>query len=369
MCAQNHYGFEVIFLNNYSMTLPNYTIGEKAYEQIPIFCGKHGSTAVMIGGKTALEKAAAKIRSCAGGIKILDEVFYGGECSYENVDMLMKNERILAADMIFSVGGGKSTDTGKCLGDKLGKPVFTFPTIASNCSCCTCVSIMYKPDGTFIEPYFFDNAPVHAFIDTQIICEAPEKYIWAGMGDTIAKYYEATISARGENPEHFKALGLVISQMCTSPVFEYGPQAYKSNIEKIPSDAFKETVLAITVSTGLASIMLTRDHTPDYNSGLAHAVFYTLTSVGIEEEHLHGEVVALGVLICLLYDGQTEEFGRVREFCQKVKLPVHLEDIGIDEATMDRLVPMVCSMSDVRHYPYEITAEKLREAIKTLQNT
>lgn len=31
------------------MTLPNYTIGEMAYEQIPTFCGKHGSTAVIIG--------------------------------------------------------------------------------------------------------------------------------------------------------------------------------------------------------------------------------------------------------------------------------------------------------------------------------
>ena len=358
-----------MFLNNYSMTLPNYTIGERAYEQIPTFCGKHGSTAVMIGGKTALAKAAEKIRSYAGEIKILDEVFYGGECSYENVDLLMKNESVLAADMIFSVGGGKSTDTGKCLGDKLGKPVFTFPTIASNCSCCTAVSIMYKPDGTFIEPYFFNNAPIHAFIDTQIICEAPEKYLWAGMGDTIAKYYEATISARGESPEHFKALGLVISQMCTSPVFEHGAAAYKSNIDKIPSEAFKETVLAITVSTGLASIMLTRDHTPDYNSGLAHAFFYTLTSVGIEEKHLHGEVVALGVLICLIYDGQNEEFMRVREFCQRVKLPVHLEDIGIDETTMDRLVPMMCTMSDVRHYPYKIEPQKLRDTIKILQNT
>ncbi|MGN1136141.1 MAG: iron-containing alcohol dehydrogenase family protein [Oscillospiraceae bacterium] len=356
-------------LNNYSMTLPNYTIGEKAYEQIPTFCGRFGGKAVIVGGKTAMEKAAAKIRSNSGGINILDEVFYGGECSYENVDALMRNEKVKAADMIFAVGGGKATDTGKCLADKLGKPVFTFPTISSNCSCCTCVSIMYKPDGTFIEPYFFNNAPVHAFIDTQILCEAPEKYIWAGMGDTIAKYYEATISAKGETPEHFKAMGLVISQMCTTPIFENGAAAYKANIDKVPTEEFKETVLAINVSTGLASIMLTRDHTPDYNSGLAHAVFYTLTSVGIEEKHLHGEVVALGVLICLLYDGQTEEFMRVRKFCEEVGLPVRLEDIDISEETMDSLVPMICGMSDVSHYPYKVTPEKLREAIKALQNT
>ena len=52
----------------------------------------------------------------------------------------MKNPLVQQADMIFAIGGGKSTDTGKCLGklkavNKI--PVFSFPTIASNCSACT----------------------------------------------------------------------------------------------------------------------------------------------------------------------------------------------------------------------------------------
>ena len=45
-----------------------------------------------------------------------------------------------------------------------------------------------------------------------------------------------------------------------------------------------------------------------------------------------------------------------------------IEDIDVSEETMDSLDPMICGMSDVRHYPYKITPEKLREAIKTLQN-
>ena len=61
----------------------------------------------------------------------------------------------------------------------------------------------------------------------------------------------------------------------------------------------EQVVLAIVVTTGIASIFLTKDFTPDYNSGLAHAIFYALTSYPvIEEKHLHGEVVGFGVLIC-----------------------------------------------------------------------
>ena len=45
--------------------------------------------------------------------------------------------------------GGKALDTVKCLCITDDKPVFTFPTIASNCAACTSVSIMYNEDGTF----------------------------------------------------------------------------------------------------------------------------------------------------------------------------------------------------------------------------
>ena len=89
---------------------------------------------------------------------------------------------------------------------------------------------------------------------------------------------------------------------------------------KICSEEFKEVTLAVTAVTALASVYLTRDHTPDYNSGMAHAVFYTLTAdKNIEENHLHGEVVAFGALICLLIDGQNDEFEKIYKFNKKLK--------------------------------------------------
>ena len=78
----------------------------------------------------------------------------------------------------------------------------------------------------------------------------------------------------------------------------------------------------IVVTTGIASIFLTKDYTPDYNSGLAHAIFYALTAYPvIEERHLHGEVVAIGILIALLVDGQKEEFEKIYELNKSIGLP------------------------------------------------
>lgn len=94
----------------------------------------------------------------------------------------------------------------------------------------------------------------------------------------------------------------------------------------------EQVVLAIVVTTGIASIFLTKDFTPDYNSGLAHAVFYALTSYPvIEEKHLHGEVVGFGVLLLLLVDGQMDEFEKIYQLNKDLKLPVSLEDIEITE--------------------------------------
>jgi glycerol dehydrogenase len=301
-------------------------------------------------------------------IDIIDYILYGEDCTFAAVEKLKQVKAFKEADMVFAVGGGKSIDTCKCACHEMKRPVFTFPTIASNCSACTSVSIMYNEDGTFLKPYFLLIPPLHAFIDTEIIANAPEKYMWAGIGDTYAKYYEATISSRGEELTHYTALGVNISRMCLDPLVQYGPKGYLDNQKGICSYELEQTVLAIVVTTGIASIFLTRDFTPDYNSGLAHAIFYALTSYAvIEQEHLHGEVVGFGILITVLVDGQKEEFEKIYSLNQKIGLPVRLSDIDITKEEFENEMERITTMSDVRHYPYTVTKEMLKEALECLE--
>ncbi len=118
----------------------------------------------------------------------------------------------------------------------------------------------------------------------------------------------------------------------------------------------EQVVLAIVVTTGIASIFLTKDFTPDYNSGLAHAIFYALTSYPvIEEKHLHGEVVGFGVLFALLVDQQYEEFEKIYTLNQQLQLPTSLEQIEITEEQWEESMDRIPEMSDIRHYPYKVT--------------
>ena len=357
-------------LENYEVHPPNYSIGDKIYDKIGPVCESYGKKVLLIGGKKALEAACDKIESYVKqtNLEIIGKEIYGENCTYATVEKLRAMPVYQEADMVFGVGGGKALDTVKCLCITDDKPVFAFPTIASNCSACTSVSIMYNEDGTFLKPHFFVRPVMHSFIDTEIIAKAPSQYMWAGIGDTYAKYYEATISSRDERLEHFTALGVAVSRMCCEPLIEYGPKALEDHRKGLCTYDVEQVVLAIVVTTGIASIFLTKDYTPDYNSGLAHAIFYAMTVYPvIEEKHLHGEVVGFGVLIALLADQQYDEFEKIYRLNKAVHLPVSLDEIEITEEEWEECMERIPDMSDVDHYPYRVTKEMLADAMDKLK--
>ena len=162
---------------SYSVFLPSYSVGEDCYQQIPYVTRKYGKTAVVIGGKTAMEKARQELDAAVQGsdVQILDYIWYGGDSNYENVEMLKADSRVQEADMLFGVGGGRACDTVKTLADMLDKPFFTFPTLASNCAACTAITVMYNPDGSFKEYYYMHAPSYHTFVNTKIIADSPEK--------------------------------------------------------------------------------------------------------------------------------------------------------------------------------------------------
>ena len=143
-------------MNNYSVFLPSYSIGDDVYKEIPKICQPYGKTAVVVGGKTSMEKAKEALLEGVkdSNIKILDFVWFGGDSSYENVEMLKKNPVVANADMVFAVGGGRSVDTSKTMCDETGQPLFVFPTIASNCAAITATTVIYGSDHVFKELYF-----------------------------------------------------------------------------------------------------------------------------------------------------------------------------------------------------------------------
>ena len=207
--------------------------------------------------------------------------------------------------MVFGIGGGRAVDTAKTSCALYNKPLFTFPTIASNCASCTSLSVMYNPDGTFKE-YSYHKAPaIHTFINTKIIAESPEKLMWAGIGDALSKEYEVIFACREKNMIHTPLLGKAIASASTEPLISFGKKALEDCKNNVPTEAIEQVALDIIITAGLVSNFTVHENNPNpeedyyYNSSLAHCVYYGASLFPqCERQHLHGEIVSFGVL-CL----------------------------------------------------------------------
>lgn len=349
----------------YSVTFANYTIGVKAYENVNEVCSHYGSKAFLIGGKHALaagkEKLLDSLKRTYSQITIVDTVLFGQDCTYVRMEELAHCAKQCGAEMIFGMGGGKALDTAKGTAEKAGLPVFTFPTIAATCAATTALSVVYKEDGNFDSFFFFDKPARHSFINTEIIAEAPETYLRAGMGDTLGKYFECHFAARGDCLKHSSGLGREISNMCYQPLLDYGETALKECREKKVGDALEQVVLANIVSTGLVSLLVL----DEYNCAIAHSVYYGLVLLPeFEEKNLHGDVVAYGVLVQLMVDGEEKKAKDMKNFLEKLGIKTTLAEMGVRlvrENLRDVLKETVTG-PDMEHIPYEVTEDMIYEA-------
>lgn len=352
-------------MKHYNVFLPSYSIGEDCYKEIPWITRHYGSKVIVIGGKTAMSKAKDSIIEALkeSKIEIIDFIWYGGEATYENVEMLINDNKVKKADFVFAIGGGRAIDTCKVLCQKIDKPLFTFPTIASNCAACTSIAVMYNEDGTF-KDYFYPNTPAnHTFINTRIIAEAPENLFWAGIGDALSKETEVLFATRNKELFHTTLLGAQLSKTCDGPLLEFGLKALEDcKINKI-SYELEQVVLDIIISTGLVSNLTCDEHDYYYNSSIAHAVYYGSTIVPSHVNHLHGEVVAFGVLCLLTYDKQYEKREKLIEFNKSIGLPTTLKDIEIKLEDVKNMADKAEGITEWYCAPYEITKEKFIEAI------
>lgn len=352
----------------FTVKLPQYTVGDGVLKDLGVICKKYGKRILIIGGNTALEKISMDIGDYLKqeNIKIVDFIWYGGECSYKNIDQIKTKAENLNIDVIVGVGGGKALDTAKAAGERANIPVVTIPTIAATCAATTPLSVVYKDNGSFDSIYLLENLPAHILIDTDIIVNSPTKYLWAGIGDTLAKYYELEATTREKKLSHSVLMGKNLSIMCVEPLIEYGAKAIEDSDKGTNSFEFEEIILNIIVTTGIVSMLIGEE----FNGACAHGLFNALTSLEhIEKNHLHGEVVSYGILVMLMLDGREKEIERLYPFYKSISLPTSLEDLEIINTieSLDPILEDAVHMEDVKKMPYKVTKSMFLGAIDKLE--
>ena len=352
-----------------NLFLPNISIGDNAYSDIYGICSNYGKNAVIIAGNKSLLASKNLILDNVKDIKINEILYFGGIASYENVEILKNNKKVKNADMIFAVGGGKSLDTAKTLAYYINKPIFTFPTLSSNCAATTSLSVMYNNDGTFKDLSNHKKPPIHIFINTNIILNSPENYFIAGIGDAASKQYETLFSTRNEYLDYKNFLGFEIIKNCSDDILKHYLTAFNDFKNKNISDSLNRIILHIIYTTGLTSVLM-KD---DYHISLAHAIYNGLTKVNtISKKLLHGELVSYGILLLLTMDKQFDAREQIFNFNKSLSLPTSIKDIGIERANLiDEDLSIVLdntvSAKDLNISPYKISKDMIFKAIIDLE--
>ena len=340
-----------------------YSVGEDALNSFKEICMPLGKRVLVIGGEKALAAAKEKLAAAFYPyFEIVDTVLYGNECSKKRAEELALLYKDSTVDFVVGVGGGKALDTAKCTAHLLKKSVVTVPTIASTCAATSALSVVYTENHTFSEFWHYEKPAYHCFIDTEIISKAPIGYLRAGIGDTVAKFYETEFSARGRKKGYSDQMALSVAAMCREPLMESAVSALSLCSEGKTGESLETAARIILVSTGMVSMMIN----PKFNGAVAHALFYGLTEIdGFEESFLHGDVVGYAAIVQLLLDGQTEEAKRLKRFLKDIGIETTLSERGIkvERSVFEKVLPAALKDPDMEIVPYEITEDMLYNAI------
>ena len=289
---------------------------------------------------------------------------FDGECSFGEIGRHAAAANSVGADAVVAVGGGKCVDTGKAVADRLGVPVVVIPTLASNDAPCSALSVIYSPAGEVADVEFYPSNPALVVVDTAIVAAAPERYLVAGMGDAMATWYEARVAI--ENPTGRNALGArptlaaaSIGEVCAATLFDHGVSAAESVRVGRVDDSVERVVEANTLLSGIG-----------FESGglaAAHGVATAFTHLPhVHDRHLHGEMVAFGVLTQLELQGDRAEAERVASFFVDVGLPVTLGHLGVgrqDDSSLDTLVAATLEFRGIGNLGFPVSGSDVRTAM------
>jgi glycerol dehydrogenase len=325
-----------------------------------------GTRALLVVGPNVRKVAGRPILDAldVGGVKVT-EFLFSGESSRGQVAAGVELGRREKASVVIGAGGGKAVDTARAIAATLGASMVSLPTIASNDSPTSAVTVYYTDEGVLDGFDVWPANPDLVLVDTAVIAQAPPRWIVSGMGDALATWFEAEAAYKGRRPALCGGVptmaALSLARLCHETLLEYGIAALRAVEKKVVTPALERIVEANILLSGLG-----------WESGglaTAHTLGNGLTIVPGTHGLSHGEKVAFGLATQLVLDDDIDEATRteVFQFMIELGLPVTLAEAGLGDLSEGELRSVAAELSGpgqfLHNHVFPITADDLYGAM------
>jgi glycerol dehydrogenase-like iron-containing ADH family enzyme len=325
-----------------------------------------GVRPLVVGGNRTLKVVADLLQPALEAAQASSQTAsYSPDCAESSLARLKGIVQQHQADVIIGVGGGKALDLAKLLAYQCGLPIVTIPTSGATCAAWTALSNVYSEAGVFQYDVTLSRCPDLLILDYGLVRTAPQRTLVAGIGDAIAKWYEASVSS-GDATSTLLISAVQQARILRDILFQKSAIA----LENTESDAWREVVDATVLLAGVIGGI----GGADCRTVAAHAVHNGLTHLLEAHDILHGEKVAYGILVQLRLEEMVQgnqlaasARQQLLKFYGDIGLPKSLEDLGLKDITLAQLRQIAAiatgPQSDIHRLPFTVSAEQLAAAM------
>lgn len=342
-----------------------YVQGKGVVNELGSLAMKHGTSAFFVSDDNVWNIIGDPVTASFDGV---DGKFtrgnFAGECTISEISRLTEVAVDFEVDVVLGVGGGKAIDTAKAVSERIDTPLGTVPTIASNDSPTSSISVLYDDDGVLQGGEQHDFHPEFVLVDTEVIAQAPKRWFVSGIGDALATWYEARATWKSGGTTVFGGrptyTGQALAKTCHRLLRDHAERAVRAVEANVVTESVEATTEAVVLLSGLGF----------ENGGLAaaHAIHDGLTTLPQTKEATHGEKVLIGLLTQLILERASDEtISDLVSFAESVGLPVSLAEIGITSPTQTdlRQVGRVACEAEqtMQNEPTETSPEEIADAL------
>ena len=338
--------------------------GQKALSQAGEAIARLGHRPLIVGGDRTLAVTLPQLQAVLEQLSFAT-ASYSPDCSEASLGSLRQAATDSQADLIIGIGGGKALDTAKLLAHQCGLPVVTIPTSAATCAAWTALSNVYSDTGAFLYDVSLDRCPDLLVLDYDLIQTAPQRTLVAGIGDALAKWYEAFVNS-GHSEQSLLIAAVQQARVLRDILFQKSAAALVEPGSEVWRDVVDATILLAGVIGGLGGAQC--------RTVAAHAVHNGLTHIPAAHGAIHGEKVAYGILAQLRLEEMVQgnqlaatARQQLLKFYAEIGLPQTLEDLGLGDITLAQLrqaAEIACAAnSDIHRLPFKVVPDELMAAM------